>query len=358
MQNQKNTNITVEWVVGQLETDGNFSLNIDRSNGNLKPIIKLASTSNTNTLDLFADWVCSIGINPKFESGKQVRACSVKVEGKNQVLRLLKVLRQSSISFTGGKFRDALLVEIALKKTLTPAQKIGLKKSLHKANRHEVDLKTSTQTVSRQEYERRMGIQIGSSVTESEAILRCIDILSRIHSKCLLDQCAANTLSVPPDYIKGVVDGDGSISVITQVRDERIHWGLNFSVALDANSAVTAEILKYCFKSNVTITQVESRKNPGQITSLNLAFRNEKDIDSVLNYFNVHGRPLGDLRNKEFDLAYEYQLLKQNNGLRDYTIALAFLNKIYRLSELIQKGAKRTPFQETSQALEKMCGLN
>ena len=179
-----------------------------------------------------------------------------------------------------------------------------------------------------------------------------------MHRKCLLDQCGKKTLSVPPDYIKGVVDGDGSISVITQVRNERIDWGLNFSLALDANSAVTAEIVKYCLNSNATITQVQSRKNPNQITSLNLALRNEKDIGSVFDYFNVHGRPLGDLRNKELDLAYEYQLLKQNNGLKDYPIALAFLKKIYRLSESIQKGAVRTPFEETSEALQKMCGPN
>ena len=111
MQNQKNTNVTVEWVVGQLETDGNFSLNI-ASDGNLKPVVKFSSTSNTNTLDLFADWIRSIGLNPSFESGKQVRASSVKVQGKEQVLRLLRVLRQSQISFTGGKFRDALLVRL------------------------------------------------------------------------------------------------------------------------------------------------------------------------------------------------------------------------------------------------------
>lgn len=340
-------NPTLSWLIGQIETDGSFMLNISRPTGLFKPYIKISSKTNTNVLTLLQKILQKYGVSSKLhkaaKSTKGNRAPEIRINGQNQILKFLQIVSQSGFYFI-GKYRDALLMRVAVEKELNIAQKIGVKKSLHKNNRFESDLVTSTQIISRAQYEVNFELKPNESVVESDRLLRCIDIVCRMRRYDLLQQMSQKTLMVPNDYIKGIVDGDGNLNIGTTVVNGKAVWDVKVSFALDIHSYTVAMILQYCWNSNATIAKISSQKDPNQKTSLSVKFRNNQDVQSVVAYFRKNGGSYGDIRRRQLALVYLYLRLQKNGGLKTKTKAFALAEKVYKLSDQYIKGQKRTDF--------------
>lgn len=366
--NASQTIVSPEYLVGALETDGTVLMSITKSGKKtIKPEIRFSSKSNTNTLKLFADFCKEIGLNPRYEKGVQSipgknpgRAPCYKVGGKNQVLTLIKALKKSKMRFTGQKQRDFLLLETALTETLSDAQKLAIKKSLHKNNRNDPDLKTSRQTKSREDYEKDMDIPLNSSYTDGEQLLAAIDAKCDQRKKELQKVMKDGTLNVPPDYLKGLIDGDGSIGIAISIKDREkpritMEFGVNISLAIDGQSKILTDIFKYAFQSKAQVKAKQSLKNPGQITAYTVSLRNQTENQQVFDFYKKHGPPLGDLRKHQLEIALELMKIKHNGDLRNYGIMEPFIDKLYEFSALILKGKQRTCKDDVLKALRNYC---
>jgi hypothetical protein len=353
--------VSVDYVVGSLETDGTVCINVGKKGNSVSAEIRFSSKSNTNTLSLLESFCKSIGVLVKYAKGKESipgedpgRAPFVRITGKHQIQKFIKALSKSKIGFTGQKYRDFLLLEAALDQNRSIAEKIALKKSLHKMNRNDPDLKTSSQTKPRETLEMERGLPLGISYTEGEELLAEIDATFDRRQQKLAKDMAEGKLVVPPDYMKGVMDGDGSIGIAISQKTN-LEFGVNVSLAVDGQSRILADIFKYVFHSKAQVSERKAKKNPSKISSYGVSLCSREEIQTMFDFYEKYGGPLGDLRQRQLELALELTQIRKRGQLRNYSIMKPFIDKVYELSTVIIKGRKRTSKDDILKVLKASC---
>jgi hypothetical protein len=253
----------------------------------------LSQSSNNNILSLFIEWLVFHEFRYTFEEGTPAsntdkgRAPMVRVQGNNQIRKFLMICRQSknSFLFAGVKMRDFLLVEDALPKKLTGKQRIGFKKSLHKAHRQEPDF-VNAQTVSRETYENFYKYEQNSSIFEPEDLLEKIDTSYAKHCSKMQASMLQKTLYVDPAWVCGVVDGDGHYHIDIRFRNDTFEGSASFFISTDVRSKLTLEVLQYVAGSEKTIHSGFSRgassvEKTKEQTSVNLSISRQKEVQKI-----------------------------------------------------------------------------
>ncbi|MCY7292123.1 MAG: hypothetical protein LH615_08070 [Ferruginibacter sp.] len=342
---------SLDYFKGMVETDGSFQI----QGTAFKAIFKLSQKTNTNWIPLTQKYLESHGIPSKIKQGgssPQSRASDLLVTGKNNVRKVIALLRSepgTQVIFTGGKMRDFLLMEEFVKNLhLSTAQRLGIKKSMHKSNQLEPDLLGAGSTP-RAMYESQLGLQPGQSIVETTRILNKIDDAYAKLQIQLRGEMQKGTLQVPLDSLSAVVDGDGGYYVYVgfknpskQYNKRWILWQGNFILSLEINSILTAEI--FCYMLNITapIEKLVAGQgvNTGKPTSVKVHVRKQEEVQQLLDLHKL--APLiGDSKNAELQTVITLRRLKAENSINLLENVQSLLKEMYRVSAISKKGRPR-----------------
>lgn len=351
------TRVNVDYLRGMIETDGSIQVHI--SGKNIKPLVKISQKTNTNVLDEIEQHLNNEGITCFIAAGKakspnlvdksKGRAPSLLVTGKHNVSKLLCLLRTTSDSFcfSSSKERDLLILDkIVNDSSLTLAQCLGLKKSLHKSSSNDPDLDKNG-ALPIEAWEKRFNLALGEARKSCDSILKQIDGSYTLHQLTIRKAIANNTLKVSDAYIAGLVDGDGGYGVTvsfrepySKVKTRTIEWQGNLTFAMEASSRLTVEVLLHVIGSDTDILEVPSKTGSGVITSVKAHVRKQSEVGSLI---SIHARfPLiGDYKNAELATVIQLRELKAKKLMRNPQVVCDFLEEIYRVSSISSKGAPR-----------------
>jgi hypothetical protein len=210
---KKSTKANWSHVIGLIETDGSLQVSLSGDNANIKPTVKISQKTNQNVLSLVQEFLASQGINATVDPGqneyKGGRADSLRIQGKNQVAKLLDLLEQQAplevngkkVLFASSKLRDFLILkEFCNNSNLNGAEKIDLVKSLRKTSQVEPDI-TMSSMKTRSQYEIEFGLPENASVNAAASILDKIDKAYTEAVANLEEGMASQTLKVCGDYV-------------------------------------------------------------------------------------------------------------------------------------------------------------
>lgn len=342
------TQVTVPWLRGFFEADGSFQIHF--SSGQFKPIAKMSQKTNANILIRIKEMLAKHNISStmgnitKKEGSKPAgRAPDLRIQGSTNVMKFINLLKSEGDShvFVGQKQRDLLIMDKFLTDQVSKAQKIGLKKSLHKSKRSIPDL-DGNGSKSREQWEKELSILPNNSTSETEEFLKRIDEEYDLHISSIKKGMKERTLVVKPAYITGLIDGDGGYYVTVSFRGptarykkRSIEWQGNFNFTIETFSRLTIEVLLYIIKSDASINVTGGLGGGFQVL-----VRKQEEVGKLIELHEA--APLvGSYRQEELDTVIQLRALKADGGLKDYKTVCNFLKEIYRVSEISAKGRPR-----------------
>lgn len=356
----RKTNLTIPWLRGFFEADGSFQMSM-RPKGVLEHEVKFPQKTNSNILSLLYQMLLDNNIKSNLDlSTKRMhkgvnlsgRAPALRIQTKGDIKLFLELLKSDGTCFTfiNAKQRDLMLFEESLtNSTLTIAQNIGLKKSLHKSFRNENDFTNVTTTVSRADFESRYGLLKNASVIESELILQKIDDAYLLHQQKVGKALEKSQYSIRKfvggdDYFAGLIDGDGSYGFSIFRREpspkqnrRHLDWEEHSSLSMEKSAELTLTALKKRIGSSANFKTVGANKGGIQIH-----FRNKNDLNALIALHK--DSPLrGNYRRKQFYLIIQHRRLIKSKGKADFYKAMRLIEDIYKVGEISSKGRKRSP---------------
>lgn len=352
-------NFSVRYLAGILESDGTFLASF--SEKALKVEIRFSQKSNTNLLSKFQSYLKEHKISSNIEEGSDNRAPVCRLQGFKNVFKLIQLLEKGNPSyvFTGVKQRDMLIMKrlVDPSANLTLAQKLSLAKSLHKSNLNEPDF-TENNSRSRESFEIEFGLSPNQSIFESQILLESIDKEFNQHQLRLIQKIKDGSLTVDADYFAGVIDGDGYYGVAFRERKPRPHKGEKnprlvfepvLEVTMEIRSRTTLKVLQYAFQHPVTMNET---KTGNGITFL---LRNQSALKNVLKIHEIFP-PIGDLRSQQLQTIIDFFDLKNKSLLKTSLYLENFMNKLYDVSALSQKGrGRKLSREEALELVRKYC---
>jgi hypothetical protein len=351
----KQQRVNWKFLIGLIETDGSFQLNLSAGSANIKPVVKISQKTNKNVLGLLQNFLALQGINSTVDpGGKTGRADSLRIQGKNQVTKLLALLEQEApfkvngkpVLFASAKQRDFLILkECCNNSNLSVAEKIDLLKSQRKTSQVEADI-ILTSMKTRRQYEEEYGLPANASVNAAASILNKIDKAYKEAVDNFEKGMASKTLVVPGDYLTGLIDGDGGYYVTYQFQEptprynkRNIAWQGNLTLTMETNALLTLKVFMYAFGISTTIEQAKAK------TSYQIKVRKQGDIRVIMKHHEQY--PLiGDYRQVQLDLVKKLYSLRDQGLMRDYSVVESFLKEVYQVSEISSKGPQRRSLEK------------
>ncbi len=354
---QQSKTVTWSYLIGLIETDGSFQFTLSAGSANIKPMVKISQKTNKNLLSLTRDFLDSQGINASVDRGEKKkggRADSLRIQGKNQVAKLLALLEQQAplevngktALFASAKLRDFLILkECCNNSNLNVAEKIDLLKSLRKTSRVETDINLSSMKT-RSQYEEEFGLPANASVNAALSILDKIDKAYTETVANLEEGMASQTLVVTGNYLAGLIDGDGGYYVTYQFQKptrsynkRNIAWQGNLTLTMETNGFLTIKVFMYAYSIRTAIVQAKAN------TSYQIKVRKQDDMRVIMKHHEQY--PLiGEYRQVQLDLIKKLYSLRDRGLLRDYSVVESFLKEVHQVSEISPKGPPRRSLEE------------
>ncbi len=353
----KLTNMTkINWtyIGGLLESDGTFYCGMSKEGSYLKPEIRIASKTNTNTLQDVKDFLIKEGIDctidkvpledeTDIDCKKSDRAPNLRVQGKVQCSSFCKKIRENGVimehnnykcSLLGNKQRDLMLMEEVCKSdSLSLAEKLDLKKTFHKIDYSENDF-IGKKTIIREDFEKRLGINSGSSLNAAKELILGIDSKYQEHVIKVIDFGG----KINGSYVAGLFDGDGGFNITTSVKEKEkiIAYTVDINLSLPKKDSHIFKVIQQTFDIDPVTLQI--KKN-----SIQMKIRREDLVKKVLSYFDKYPI-LGDHKIEEINLIKHYHALKEagllKRGQADLDAIIQFFERLYEVSEKM-KGPDR-----------------
>ncbi len=354
---QQQQKITMAYILGLMEADGGILLmfGTGKSKTTLKPWIRISQKSNPNLLALIKEYFESHGIECEYETWNAAtskgRATNLTITKANSARKFIELVKKEPLQFISQKQRDFWILDRVLNtpQTLSIADKISLKKSMHKANRNEPDLNANG-ALTRETLELKYNIPLGSSNADASNILSSIDAKYEAHAKHFEDLIAKNALNLPPDWVAGLIDGDGSYYVTMQVQEPSSRYSkrmiqiqANFTLTMEINSLLTLKAIKSIVGSEAPIQKAENHYQ--------MWFRNQTDVKALLEFQQAY-LPLGNRRKMQYNLVKQINEWQEKGQMGNLNNILSIIRAAYALSE-DSKGRGRTRTQEEMEAIAK-----
>jgi hypothetical protein len=339
--------INVNFLRGLIESDGSFQIHI--SGKNFKPIVKF-SQKKDDVLAIVAAFLNSKGVTTNFEAINTKtpggRAGNVRVQGKNNVAKLLDILEEEctdSFLFSGSKQRDFWIMRkitsISLRKPKEIAQGISLKKSLHKTHRADPDIDVTGSKTTKQ-WEEAFSLP-PNSVSQNDELLVEIDESYEKHQKTLTESMSKGTLKVDGGYVAGLMEGDGYYGVLVKFaetsksekkRPGNMKWTGKVGLVAEASALLTLKVFLYVLQCEATIVPIYSRKYHEKVTSYKVDVSNQASVRKVIELHETY--PLvGADKKARFETVRKLFYLRDNGLLTDSGIVMEFLGEIWRASD-------------------------
>jgi hypothetical protein len=338
------------YIAGLLETDGSIQINYSTMQWHYE--VKFSSKTNTNIIGLLAEIFDSYGVGYRIVRDKQgLRATDIRIGGRHQIEKLFNLLKTKGCLPMGVKYRDYLILQQLFHNPgLNTAQRLDLKKSLHKINMFEPDLVASN-IKDRSYWEEKLNIVKDSSILAAKDVLASIDCQYTEHISKIALSIKTNQLVIEPAYITGLLEGDGSFNITFAFKESKtgrrfVEWQGNANFTAEAKSTVLIDVFLYAIKSTAAAT-----KHRG---AYQVKIRNKKDMDSLINC--IESFPIiGDYKKQCFDLVMKLRTLKKQGLVKNYAIMSDFLDAVYAVSSLTTSGAPRPLRLNDAKLLLKNC---
>jgi hypothetical protein len=356
------TKITWPYISGLLESDGSLRCDIDSESGNLKPVIKISSKTNKNTLQDVKEFLDQEGINCTVE-GKQPpklnpsgRAPSLIVQGKlncsNFSAKLIEFgvcMKHSGYkcSLLGNKQRNLMLLEEVCKSNaLSKQEKLDLFKTFHKSNYDDNDTLSGTP---RNVLEKTLKIEPNSSVKAAESLIREVDSKFQLH----LAKVDSLNGKLTGAYVAGLYDGDGGFNITISVKkaDKILEFTIDINLTLPAIDKLIFKAIQMTFEiSDATLQKLGN--------CYQLKIRKAASVKKVISFFEDFP-VLGDHKIQEIHLLKQLICLKEANALKkgqaDIQAMKKLITDIYDLS-CVMKGKERTPIDTLLEKVDEFYG--
>jgi hypothetical protein len=292
--------INWSYISGLLESDGSITCFLEKKQ--LKYIVKISSTKNTNSLNDVILFLEEQGIKAGFTDQRAAqRGTSIRIQGNNQVVTFLTELTQQVSCLEGStykcpllgvKLRNLLLIlAVPNQAQLTDAQKIDFKKTFQKENYEQSDLELSS-TITRDGYEQRFNLVLNASRDSFKQSIKKIDATYSEH----VAKVKAFKGQLNAGYVVGLFDGDGGFNVgfSKSPRDRRVDvtCEVNLTLAI-ADSFILDPIVEHF---NIETPTFE--KSAGAVQ---MKIRKQDSVQTVLDFFDVYPL-LGDYKYEGFVL--------------------------------------------------------
>lgn len=145
-------------------------------------------------------------------------------------------------------------------------------------------------------------------------------------------------LVVNPDYIRGLIDGDGSLGITFSFREPHgkfpkrsIDWVATPSLHLDNKSMLVLDVFKYYFEFDAA--SLSKKANSTQ-----MLIRKSSCVQKLIDWLDLHP-PFGDKREKQLVILKELWSLKKAKQTQNLNAVLPFLKKVYSIPS---SGRQRT----------------
>ena len=308
IKNNETTEITLSWLKGFFESDGCFTASF--SGKYLKPVVKFSQKSNANLLPAIQLFLANYDISSKVDvpKGNTDRAPSLRIQGKNKVIKFLDLITKDDPNPFLGKTQRQLFVFMELLKN--PNLTIDEKKQLLEFNRSD---------------ETNLSIR----KTDSDSVKK-VKNLYKAHKRLLLERIHNSSRSgtlLDDDFVSGLIDGDGSYAVgflwkKTTSNNYRIEWKEFFKLGTDEGSYLTLESLLCHLGCKALIRPSKTKK------AVSITITKRESMNTLI---DLHARSplLGHYTNARFHLVLEYRDLKESGGLKEPKKIIGFLTKYY-----------------------------
>lgn len=338
--------INLAYILGLMEADGGILMffGTGKSKTTLKPAIRISQKSNSNLLALIKQWMDEQGIETTYEDWNPAtskgRARNLTIEKVDSVRKFIELVKKEPFQFISQKQRDFWILDRVMNtpKTLSIGDKVNLKKTMHKANANQPDLDPKGANT-RETLELRYNLPLGSSQLDPLGILKQIDDRYAAHAKEIQEKIANGTFKIPPAWLAGLIDGDGSYYVTMQVREpsERynkpyIEFQGDFTLTMETNALLTLEAVKSVINSKAEIKESDNHYQ--------IWVRNQAEVKTLLQMQRKY-LPVGNHRLIQYKLVQALHDAKDNNMMRDLATIEALIKAAYAISEKT-KGRPRT----------------
>lgn len=332
------------YILGLMEADGSFLLffGTGKSKTTLKPCIRISQKTNNNILGLIASWFTEQGIEYKKENWNEKtskgRAPNLAITKVESVRKFIDLVKKEPFQFISQKQRDFLILDrvINTPKPLSISDKVNLKKSMHKANMNQPDLDHSG-AKTRAKLEKDYKIPSGTSRDDLLGILAGIDANYAAHVERIQELVKEGNFSIPPDWLAGLIDGDGSYYVPIEPEGKSfIEFQGDFTITMEKNALLTLQAVRAALKSDA---EIEEKKEHYQ-----LWIRKQAEVESLLQMQRAF-LPVGNHRLAQYELVTELLAFKKAGKMRDLNTVLSIIEKAYKISEK-SKGRERSKTKE------------
>lgn len=338
--------VNMAYILGLMEADGSILLMFGTGNSRttLKPVIRITQKTNSNVLALIKTWFDEQEINSEYEDWdpktSRGRARNLAITRVGSVRKFISLVKKEKLQFINQKQRDFMILDVVMNSptTLSISDKVNLKKSLHKADMNQPDL-DQPGAKTREQLELRYNILLGTSRQDSLGILAKIDASYAAHTDKIKNQITKGTLDIPPEWMAGLLDGDGCYYVSIQVREPSasyskpyIEFQGDFTLTMEKNALLTVEAVRAAVKSEAKIKEEEGH--------CQLWIRNQTEVKALLQLQQAY-LPVGNHRLEQYQLVSQLYAYKEQGKMRDLDTVLSVLRASYSISEKC-KGRERT----------------
>lgn len=342
----KTQNINLAYILGLMEADGGIQLffGTGKSKTTLKPCIRISQKTNSNLLALIKQWMDQNGIENVYEdwnpNTSRGRAKNLTITKVNSVRKFIELVKKEPLQFISQKQRDFWILDRVLNtpKTLSISDKVNLKKTMHKAHASQPDL-DSNGANTREVLELRYNLPLGSSQMDASGILKQIDAKYAAHVKKIQQKIAKGTFRISPEWLAGLIDGDGSYYVTMQVRkpdkrynDRFIEFQGNFTLSMELNALLTLQAVRSVIGSQAVIKEEDNHYQ--------MWVRNQAEVKTLLE-MQCKYVPVGNHRLIQYKLVRDLHDAKESKMMRDLVTIRSLVKASYAISEK-SKGRERT----------------
>lgn len=313
------------YFMGLTQSDGGFFVLLRGTDPVLKPVFKVASSTNTNTLSEFKDFLGKIGVYAGSEEGVLMdpeieepgRAPSLRVQSATSIQKIISVYREAWFNVTGcdtpllaNKQRDLMLLSsICSINTFSKEEKIDLRYTFHKEKYTDPDFPCNVQTKSRAQREAEFNI-VGKSSGAAKNFVENIEKTLK----------SPNPMEISCHFWLGLLDGDGGFHVTCRPRmnDNRTYISyLEFSIYVTLTLELASESVFRDFEKAVGLSPlriIDLRETTGK-NGLQIQIRNAEEVKKLMKFIDNCGGLREGLRGNA--KKNDYEVMKETQNLRE-----------------------------------------
>jgi len=359
------------YFMGLTQSDGGFFVLVKSHEHEpiLKPVIKLTSFTNSNTLQQSIDFLNRIDVFSGYEQGvasdpdmgEPGRAPSIRVQSVEGINKIISLYREAWFKATGvdtpllaNKQRDLMLLALVCSNNIhsySKEEKIDIRHSFHKQSYTGPDLPMNVQTKSRAEHERSLNI-----VGKTEGAAR--DIVENLEKRLK----PTDPKKIPCDFWLGLLDGDGGFHVacLAEKNDSRRYISyLSFSVCVTLTLELGSESVFRAFEQVVGLKPlkiIDFRRTTGK-NSLQIQVRDAQEVKKIMGFVENCGGLRGNTKKEDFELMKKTQNLREQGVLKktyrgdrgfQHAIMDKLLFEIFKPEQKSRKGPARALTYESA----------